>query len=382
MERELIGDQTIASIGDETATIGVSEIAPRTTTFFHGGEPAAATDCDQRLKRLGIYTPDMLRRAIEREAKRPYLVEGLLRRGSVNLLVGNSGIGKTPLAIQIGLCVAAGIPLFGRAAQKGPVLYCDAESGRAEFWEMLAAISRFLGLHEPPADFHVWSPNWEDTSKHDPAWWTAGVLVSERVREVQPALIIADAFRTFWPNAETKNKEAADTFASMRKDKGTWLVLHHLRKPSQQPGGEKVDLVEDPHAWFREAAGAHAIVNHSDTRIGVEVRRGEIDLILSGFMRGTGLLTPLELARAFDDDGNPVGYRLLTGIDRLNPDDRAVFDKLGATCRFKDVMAAFGGTSGSNPARFLDRCQLLQIIRKDGSEYVKVKTAPKVEAVE
>ena len=39
--------------------------------------------------------------------------EGLIRNQSVNLLVGDSGLGKTPLGIQLGVCVAAGLSFLG-----------------------------------------------------------------------------------------------------------------------------------------------------------------------------------------------------------------------------------------------------------------------------
>src|SRR5439155_18220485 len=37
------------------------------------------------------------------------LVEGLIPEKSINIFVGNSGLGKTPLHAQMGLCIAAGL---------------------------------------------------------------------------------------------------------------------------------------------------------------------------------------------------------------------------------------------------------------------------------
>jgi RecA-family ATPase len=62
-------------------------------------------------------------------------------------VVGDSGLGKTPLGIQLGVCVAAGLPFMGlQVSQRGPVLYCDAESDPSGFLEILEAICRFA-LH-------------------------------------------------------------------------------------------------------------------------------------------------------------------------------------------------------------------------------------------
>ena len=91
-------------------------------------------------------------------------------------------------------------------------------------------------------------------------------------------------------------------------------------------------------------------------------------------------MIPLDLARATDDDGDPLGYTVLTGVEHLNGSDRAIFDALPSRFRFKDALKEMGGTSDSNTARFLKKCCSLQILRKDGNEYVK--TAPAVERME
>jgi hypothetical protein len=141
------------------------------------------------------------------------------------------------------------------------------------------------------------------------------------------------------------------------------------------------DLVENPQAWFQESAGSLALVNQSDTRIGVEPHsRGEADLLVAGFVRGTGSITPLDLARVSDDNGNPVGYRLLTGRELLNPENRTLYDDLGERFRFKDVQARMGGSSASNVTRLLKKCDSLQIAKKDGKDYIK--TVPTMESME
>ena len=129
----------------------------------------------------------------------------------------------------------------------------------------------------------------------------------------------------------------------------------------------------------QEAAGAHALVNHSDARIGVVPHPGQGDLVLGGFIRGSGRITPLDLKRVLED-GMPVGYQLLTGIGHLNAADQAVFNSLPSRFRFKDASNAMGQSSGSNVVRFLSKCCSLAILRKEGREYEKV--APALERME
>lgn len=335
----------------------------------------------REFRNLGIYTHKTLSESVEAEASQAYMVEGLLRAKSVNLLVGDSGLGKTPLAIQIGLCVAAGVPLFGMRVEQGPVLYCDAESGKPEFAHMVLTLSRFLGLSEPPSDFHVWSPNWEGefAPTDESTWLTVDRKLMERVKKVNPRFVIADALRTFWADAETKNQVAAETLAELRRLRGiTWLLLHHRRKLNQQ--APLASLEERPQAWFQETAGALALVNQSDTRLGVMPGSGQSDLLLAGFLRLLGPIATLDLERVVDEDGTPMGYRKLTGVEHLRSEDRTVFDKLGKQFRFKDIEVAMGGTSASNATRFLKKCLALGLARKETPGYVKMGTG--VERVE
>src|SRR6185503_10055548 len=118
-----------------------------------------------------------------------------------------------------------------------------------------------------------------------------------------------------------------------------------------------------------------SLFNQTDTRIGIVPHAGEADLLVAGIIRGIGPMIPMDLARTVDEDGNPIGYRLLTGIDQLNPDDRAVYGRLQEQFRFKDVQREFGGKSASNPRRFLAKGMSVGIIVKDGLAYRKV-TAP------
>ncbi|MEQ1761391.1 MAG: AAA family ATPase [Vicinamibacterales bacterium] len=325
----------------------------------------------ERLSKLGIYTAASLKKAIEHQARQTFVIDDLLRSRSVNLLVGDSGLGKTPLAMQMALCVAAGTPFFGWKVRQGPVLYCDAESGQPEFYETLQILSRTLGLSEPPPDFHVWSPYWEAESLVRPegGYGSHQDVMLSRVREANASFVIIDPFRAFFPGAEAKNSDAALAIDAMKRLRSvTWLIIHHRRKTDI---GFTPDLVDDHSAWFQQVAGAHALVNHTDTRLGVIPHPGQADLLLAGFVRRTGKLAPLDLLRVFDEEGTATGYRLSKGVEYLNATDRKVFESLSSRFRFRDVEVAQGGNSPSNADRLLKKCIQLELIRKDGVVYAK-----------
>jgi hypothetical protein len=341
----------------------------------------------RQLRQHGVYTPRALQKAVKAHDKRPYLIDGLVRPRSVNLIVGDSGLGKTPLMMQAGVCIATGLPFLGmHIGQRGAVLYSDAESDQHTFNETLWRISRFLGLSEPPPNFYVWSPNWEMRTGAFETYADWKTKLMYRVELVKPVAVFVDPTRMFFPVAEAGNDEAAKLIVSLRQLSGpskvgcAWILSHHRRKPNNNLVGGVPLLDRDPHAWFREASGAHALVNQTDTRIGVVPHTGEADLLVSGFVRGSGPFVPLDVARVTDDDGTPIGYRLLTGVEHLSPEYREVFNKLPSRFRFKDVLAAMGGKSASNPTAFVKKCVSLGILKKDGHEYAKV--TPGTESME
>jgi KaiC/GvpD/RAD55 family RecA-like ATPase len=61
------------------------------------------------------------------------LIKGLLEREQTSLIVGESGCGKTFLALDMALHVAAGLEWLGRRVAEGGVVYVAAEAGRSIF---------------------------------------------------------------------------------------------------------------------------------------------------------------------------------------------------------------------------------------------------------
>lgn len=297
-----------------------------------------------------------------------WVVDKLLMQGTTNLLVGDSGLGKTPLAITLGLSVAAGVPFLGRPTHKGVVLYCDGESNMKRFITQQETISKALGLSSPPLDFNTWSPY----------WGSSGIGSTERmfeiVRELKPDLIVIDTLRAFWPDADQKADIGANIIRSLRAAGGTWLVTHHPRKPSREFAPPS--LKDDPNAWFQEAAGSRALVNHTDSRLGVEKGSGGVELLLGGFVRYEGPLQAIQLGRIYDPaTGEPLAYELATGIDFLSDKFRIVFDSLPGLFHFKDVVGVMGGKSASNAARFIQQCKDVKVIEAVGKAYAKT-TSP------
>ena len=324
------------------------------------------------LQSLGLLDSRAL--ANEAATRHDFLVEDLIFDRSVNLAVGDSGLGKSAVVCQLGGCVAAALPFFAHSVQRGPVIYLDGESPLREFEEVLETISRFLGLSRAPENFYAFNPDWVSI---DPS-----ISEDDRLRRqidhVKPKLVIVDPLRVFWPQAEGKSEEATKVIKRLRglsRGSGaSWLIVHHCRKTDQSAA--PTSLEESPHQWLQSAAGARALINQSDTRIGIDTSsKPTSDLVMSGFVRLLGTIPPVFIVRELNDDGDPFGYRALEGVQHLNEKYQAIYETLPQQFRFKTLK---GHLSASSSRHFLDQCLALQLVRKlgKGEGYTKVGQVP------
>ncbi len=61
---------------------------------------------DQWRQRWGLHTAGSLRVRARELGASPYVVKGLLPARSISILLGDSGLGKSPLMYQAAVCVA------------------------------------------------------------------------------------------------------------------------------------------------------------------------------------------------------------------------------------------------------------------------------------
>jgi hypothetical protein len=293
------------------------------------------------------------------------LVEGLIPRRAVTFLIGDSGLGKSPLAYQLGLCVAAGAPFAGRKTDPGLVIMIDYENGLEEGQNRRNQIASFLGLKKPPKDFLVWSPDYARDGSVN-----IELACDEAPRK--PSLIIVDSLRSHDPHFE-KNEYAGEKMNQLNKlayRYGTAiLVIHHTRKPDRErPVASLDDDDTRVMQWLREAAGSGSLINQSHTRIAVDALdgRSNIDaaLILRWYRKMRGESGPLYLERVCDESGEPFGYRPQTDVRLLgNADQEAAFRKLPERFEFKDAKQIYG--RADDPTRkWLQKCISLGLVKQ------------------
>jgi hypothetical protein len=312
-----------------------------------------------------------------------FLVSGLFPTRSVNLVCGDSGLGKTPWAYQLGLCVAAGQPFLGHAVHQGRVLYLDLENGDIEAAGLVTSMTAALNLSIAEDQFYQLPQEGE---------WTK---LQNVISDLRPVLVIIDTLRMFYPEAAGKDNERAARAMSNLRDHArrydtTFVVLHHLRKPVQDthkveiPSLEELPFME----WALQIAGARALVNQSEVRLGLDRCRSldlalattnsgssaleEVALVMKGHRKVHGEFGPVYLKRTYDDEGNPIVYDLLRDPSLLaNPHYIDAYRRLPPHFHYRQLKTILG-RGDSSCVLFLNRClslHLLTVVKK--GEYAK-----------
>jgi hypothetical protein len=309
------------------------------------------------LKKYGLLTPDGLDKFVEQDKHSHSLVEGFIEAPSVSVLIGDSGLGKSPLAYQLGLCVAAGVAFFGMEVRQGAVVYVDYENGARNGRNLAKSLAGFLDLPDVPENFITWHL---DSAK---PFDLEGV-----VRDVHPGLVIVDSLRSHNPTFEQTDNagKGMKQLRSIAYSHGTSvLVIHHVKKPGLfAPNLEEGVFMN----WLKQAAGHSSIINQSDTRIGVAVPRRreglDVEMVMRWHRRTRGEDGLIYLSRVHDEYGEPIGYRPLVGPELLPATQQDAFYKLlDGEFTFKQAMQAYG-RSDDPTSKWMARCIALGLVRK------------------
>ena len=168
--------------------------------------------------------------------------------GSVTLLGGDPGIGKSTLLLQVGAAVAA----------KHPVLYASGEESAAQ----VALRARRLGLAAAPMQF---------VADNDLE------AIMARSRELRAKLLVIDSIQTVTlealgtaAGAVTQLRECAAELVRFAKSSGTAVVLvGHVTKEGSIAGPRLLEHLVDTVLYFESDAGSrYRIVRAAKNRFG------------------------------------------------------------------------------------------------------------------
>ncbi len=153
-----------------------------------------------------------------------WLIEGLLAEGTVNLVAGESGHGKTTLALALADAVARGADFAGMRTSQRRVLVLDREN------PISIVVDRLEQLKAEDGDsLRIWG-GWLPEEAPDPA----GAIVQNWILSCTPRpFIVVDALVAFNQGAENDSSETRDYMHHYRQLANlgaTLLVLHNSGK--------------------------------------------------------------------------------------------------------------------------------------------------------
>jgi hypothetical protein len=331
-----------------------------------GGSFDSKQQPEEDFSRVSIFTVDQMKREVQKQGKQPFLLQDHIARNSITLMVGDSGLGKSPFNYELGICIASGLPFLGIQTVQGRVLYLDYEDDINQMILLAETISHKLGLPGPPDTFQFWSPAMSE-SESDPL---------KLIRVFRPDLTIIDTISAAYPKAEIQNDSVTDLYNECRETDSAVLFVHHLKKDSSDEDSS-FDLDLDRPTTVRDfqcVRGASALYNNAYLRLKlIRARKNDDDwaFIVRGYRRGQGHIPTLSVGRVVNENGEPVGHYRLGGLARLSSRHREVFLELPDRFRWKDLGDLFKG-NGSKTA-FLSACEGVGLLRskKDGDYYVK-----------
>ncbi|MCL6591094.1 MAG: DNA repair protein RadA [Firmicutes bacterium] len=257
------------------------------------------------------------------------LLGGGIVTGSVLLLVGDPGIGKSTLSL-----ITA-----GKIAEKGTVLYASGE----ESAEQTKIRADRLGVF-PDSLYVIAEPNLE--------------LVKQHIETMQPVLAIIDSIQSVFlrlvrtpPGSPSQIKECALFLIKTAKNNKIPLILvGQVTKESQLAGPRALEHLVDTVVYL-EGNRSHSL---RVARV-VKNRFGPTDEIALFEMTGSGIL----------EVENPSEYLLEHRIQTL-PGTVIVATGRGARPIFTEIQALVAGTAEGIPPRYtaigVDRNRLLLVI--------------------
>jgi hypothetical protein len=305
-----------------------------------------------------LLTPSQLRERERISGANEQLVEGLLPKRGVNVAVGDSNIGKSPLVVQVAVCVAAGIPFLGCETKQGKVVLVDYEN-TGLLSDMIEQTTKAVG-----ADPAVVEQNLTIVDRDE--YQTLDELIA---LTKDAALVVVDSFRFLTNGDDSNGKVVMPILKKLNDQKNCWLLVHHVRKDKADAKKEEdtAPLVKADSVihWLECASGHRSIINQTTNRWAICDREIRTDLLLRVAAKGKAESAPLYLTRKFEGE-TPIGYTRATGFDFLTEGQQEQFQRLvGMTLNF-DEMARILGTdkkpNKSSASRLLNACRANKLV--------------------
>lgn len=262
------------------------EIREEITAMVDSAEPVAAaelppTEAPSERPALEIRSAREQIAAFPR--LREPLVDGLLRRGESANIIAAAKVGKSWLALQLLMCIAAGRPFLGHATRRGRVLLVDDELHNETIAHRLPKVADALGINiDEYADTL-------DVASLRGRLKNLDQLCTE-LFDTDYSLIVLDAWYRALPPDISENDNAGvaklyNTIDELALARNTsWINIHHASK-----GRQDVKSVVDV------GAGAGSQARAADCHIVLRPHAEPDTVVLEAALRSWPALKPVAL---------------------------------------------------------------------------------------
>lgn len=251
-----------------------------------------------------------------------YLVRPLILANSPTVLFGRGGLGKSIMALAMGLSVATGQPIFGQRPQlTGTVLYYDWEWDQETHAARLAALCKWLNI-SMPRNIHY---------RHMVASLpTSAARIRQEIAKHKAVLVIIDSMGLA-RGGEVKDDGATNAvFAAVRTFGCATFLLDHVTKNATNQEG--------PIGSVYTLNGARLMWRLDGVRLD-GTSKSVLSLVNT---KANGKYQPargFELDVEADDDDRPVFISITSRDLRHVPELRA---KLGRQAQLESVLLEAG----------------------------------------
>lgn len=169
--------------------------------------------------------------------KPSWWIDGVVRKGSVCVVAGKGGVGKTFLILDWTLSIASGTgSWFGHDVKPGKVLYVAAE-GVSSFFDRVQTWSTMNRTPAPEDTFHVIEEGVNLSDDRSTSY------LQERIKEYETDILVLDTFSQL--SAVKDENSASDVAAVMRvatalkntRPNLTVIIVHHTTKDGKSARG-------------------------------------------------------------------------------------------------------------------------------------------------
>ena len=183
-----------------------------------------------------------------------FIIKGLIETESLAQIFGESGSGKSFIALDIAACIASGTPFHDHEVKQGAVIYIAGE-GHNGLKRRLLALERLkeISLDQAPLFLSKAAAQFLDAAS---AQAVADAVDQVVLTEGPPALIIVDTLaRNFGPGDENATKDMSNFVAALDRLKGrhgcTLILVHHTGHTDKDRGRGSAALKAALDAEFR-----------------------------------------------------------------------------------------------------------------------------------